>query len=224
MCPHGSFDSVRGEIPVFAEQVREVRMLLASKHECSPTLSRKGRELLDALEAELQEARRVLAETSRGLEAAQERETDEGMKARGALEERNYWKREAQAAQERAERFSRRWLCDCHTWPDPDEAHAYIVALEEREKGLREALKILDTFAFAVGGGADVPDWLRAEAKAKRQEALAAQSKPSASEGTEELCREMAYGNWKLDHGRPGMAPCMKPKGHAGKHDADWEA
>jgi hypothetical protein len=49
------------ETPVSAEQAREVRMLLASKHECSPTLSRKGRELLDALEAELQAAQERLA-------------------------------------------------------------------------------------------------------------------------------------------------------------------
>ena len=33
----------------------------------------------------------------------------------------------------------------------------------------------------------------------------------------------MKYGAWKLDHGRPGMAPCMKPKGHEGEHDPDYD-
>ena len=23
------------------------------------------------------------------------------------------------------------WLCDCHTWPGPDEMHAYVEALEK---------------------------------------------------------------------------------------------
>jgi hypothetical protein len=40
------------------------------------------------------------------------------------------------AAEARAEKAERerdtKWLCDCHTWPSPEEAHEYIVALEAR--------------------------------------------------------------------------------------------
>ncbi|HXI66971.1 MAG TPA: hypothetical protein VNH41_03460 [Steroidobacteraceae bacterium] len=43
------------------EAIREVRMLLASKHECSPTLSRKGRDLIDAFESALGQAATNLA-------------------------------------------------------------------------------------------------------------------------------------------------------------------
>jgi hypothetical protein len=48
--------------------------------------------------------------------------------------------RRAEAERER-DRYARPWLCDCHTWPDPDETHAYIVALETRVAELREALE-----------------------------------------------------------------------------------
>jgi hypothetical protein len=41
-----------------------------------------------------------------------------------------------------AERLKAPWLCDCHTWPGPDEAHAYIVALERDAEGLRKALQL----------------------------------------------------------------------------------
>jgi hypothetical protein len=34
------------------------------------------------------------------------------------------------AATAENERLKAPWLCDCHTWPGPDEAHEYIVALE----------------------------------------------------------------------------------------------
>ena len=32
------------------------------------------------------------------------------------------------------ERANAKWLCDCHTWPSPEECHAYIVAMEQRDK------------------------------------------------------------------------------------------
>jgi hypothetical protein len=37
------------------------------------------------------------------------------------------------------------------------------------------------------------------------------------------LCRKQVYGNWKIDHGRPGYAACMKPLGHTGEHDPNYD-
>lgn len=73
---------------------------------------------------------------------------------------------ELRAARERAERFGRPWLCDCHTWPDPDEAHAYIVALEEQAEAQREALQSIENMAGA-GGSGEVPAWPIAAAARK---------------------------------------------------------
>ena len=99
-------------------------------------------------------------------------------------EQRDKLEAELLAAQERHEEFKRVAMKEAELAQEERDSHAKAASeAMAREKALREAYKILDTFAFAVGGGADVPDWLRAEAKAKRKEALA--GSPSEKPGSE---------------------------------------
>lgn len=58
---------------------------------------------------------------------------------------------------------------------------------------------------------------------------LFASGDPHLSEKAEEMfgggrraCGKLVHGNWALDFFRPGEAPCTRPLGHEGPHDADW--
>ena len=84
-----------------AEQ--QVRMLLASKHHCSPELSKAGRELLDALAARLAQDARAL----RSIATVPPADLAD-------VEERDYWKRQAV--------YCRRIASEALAAPDSDEA------------------------------------------------------------------------------------------------------
>ena len=53
-----------------------------------------------------------------------------------------YDKKKVKELEAEIKRLSAPWLCDCHTWPGPDEAHDYILALEKKVRELEKATKI----------------------------------------------------------------------------------